>query len=196
MVTKRGFPVKYSDETREKAVTLYMACGSELQVSELMSIPRETIKEWRKTQWWRDEMRLQLAERDFKMQQNFGVVIEEAADIVRDRLKNGDVVVDNKGNERRRPVGARDAALIAAIFHDKRRDARNQEVKLEETQTTQQILMDLASTFGQFVKKPKTIEGEVVDAEFTELQKELQAGGSDGKQGTQSTTSEANPSTA
>lgn len=189
-----GFPQKYSEDVRDKAVTLYMACGNEKQVGEMLSVPRETIKEWRKTQWWRDAMKLQLAERDFRMQQNFSTVIEEAAEIVRDRLTNGDVVLDKHGNEKRKPVAARDAALIAAIFHDKRRDARNQDVQLETAQTTNQIMQDLADKFSKLIKKPKTIEGEVIDAECTGLQKELQAGSSVGEQGTESTTSETSAS--
>ena len=43
---------KYDDEIRRKAVLEYSLCGSLAKVSEATGVPRKTLSDWFRSEWW------------------------------------------------------------------------------------------------------------------------------------------------
>jgi hypothetical protein len=64
----------------------------------------------------------------------FTRIIHKATDELLDRLNNGDAVLID-GEVRRKPVSARDLALISGIAHDKRALIRRQKLSLQRENT-------------------------------------------------------------
>ena len=74
-------------------------------------------------------------------------IIEQAFDVVKDRLANGETVfVGKDAQERKKPVTARDATWIGAVSFDKRQIMRNQPTAITSNSTTE-TLRKLAEEF-------------------------------------------------
>ena len=43
---------KYNDEIRREAVLKYAECGSLAEVSEAIGVPRKTLSDWKRSDWW------------------------------------------------------------------------------------------------------------------------------------------------
>ena len=54
---------RYSDEDRRKAVQEYLVCGSLAMVGEATGIPRKTLSDWFRSEWW-DQLTAELRQED------------------------------------------------------------------------------------------------------------------------------------
>jgi transposase-like protein len=163
----------YPEEKRIEAVALYAATGNFQRVEELSGVPVQSLKNWRKQEWFRELLREIREENNEKIDAKFTEIIEGALEQLGDRIANGDWVVTARGQLVRKPVNAKDLSLVGAINIDKRQLLRGEATSRSETigdkSTEKQVnrLEKLAETFenlARFGRKPKTIEGEVVDA--------------------------------
>ncbi len=143
----------FEDAVKIKAVTIWVATGSVEQACELAEIPISTFRKWKREPWFQlivDEVQV---ERNGALDTAFSDACKLAMEQLMDRLKNGDSYVNTKGIVVRRPVAARDLAIIAAVNIDKRkiiRDAARREEEKEEL--------------------PKQVESKIVD-KLEELRK-------------------------
>ncbi len=121
--TRPGSQYSHADIIR--AATSYLVHGSIQKVATEIGIPRRTISGWKNSDWW-----VQLsAEISHGKEPEFLAAFKENARLalrcVKDRLENGDtkLVKGKEGDyvERKVPVGARDAMIIAGISYDKLR---------------------------------------------------------------------------
>lgn len=169
---KQAFPIEerqagsISNEKRYEIAKTLMATGNNRLTSELHGINYSTLMEWKKKDWWKElwdqiktEQRLEL---NSKLTGLAGLTI----DILKDRLENGDWVLNNKTGEIvRKPIGVRDAnvAMNNLLTHIQKTDELDQ--KADQVAGTDDILKQLAREFGNFAKKKQ----QAIDVEFKEV---------------------------
>jgi hypothetical protein len=98
-------------------------------VSELTRIPERTLNDWSMQPWFGTMLAELRAERASELDGTYTRIIDEATGPLLDRLKNGDPYTVG-GEVKRKPVSARDLALIAAITYDKRALARHEPTQI------------------------------------------------------------------
>jgi transposase-like protein len=166
----------YPEEKRIEAVALYAATGSFERVSDLSGVPVGTLKSWRKAEWFQELLREIRQENNEKIDSKFTDIIEGALEQLEDRIVNGDWVQTSKGELLRKPVGAKDLSLVAAINVDKRQLLRGEATSRTESvgkSDEKQIgrLEKLAETFenlAKFGRQPRTLETNVETVEVIE----------------------------
>lgn len=167
----------YPEDKYIEAATLFACTGSVPRVSELTNIPAGTISKWIKEQRFKDLLKEIRSENNEKIDAKFTEIIEKSADLILDRLENGDFRWDTRsGKTVRVPVGAKDLSLVTAINIDKR-----QLIRGEPTSRTEQIsepdrLDKLAKQFESIANKFKNapVLTPVIDVEFKEIEGEQQ----------------------
>jgi hypothetical protein len=115
----------YTDQQRREAAVQYLLLGNLTAVAKVTSVPASTLADWARSSWWNTLVVELRAEKGAELDGAFTRIIHEATEHLLDRLKNGDPYVVS-GEVRRKPVSARDLALVAAITYDKRALARNE----------------------------------------------------------------------
>src|SRR5437762_2423370 len=115
----------YSDQQRREAVTCYLLHGNWRRVSELTHIPQRTLNDWSIQPWFATMLAELRAEKDSELAGSYTRIIDVAVEQLLDRLSNGDPYIVG-GEVKRKPVSARDLALVAAITYDKRALARSE----------------------------------------------------------------------
>jgi hypothetical protein len=118
---------RYTDQQRREAILLFLLHGTWRKVAELARIPQRTLNDWALQPWFGTLLAEVRAEKGNELDGGFTRIIHEATEQLLDRLKNGDAVVIG-GKVHRKPISARDLALVTAITYDKRALARNQPV--------------------------------------------------------------------
>jgi hypothetical protein len=109
----------YTDEQRREAVAQYVVLGNWRKVAEATGIPQRTLGDWSKQPWFHTLFAEVRAEKGAELDGQLTRIIHKATDQLIDRLENGDPVLIS-GEIRRKPVSARDLAMVAAIVYDKR----------------------------------------------------------------------------
>jgi len=181
---RRGRPPKpksnpkwFSQEAKVDACTLYAVYGDVEQVSKLTDVPPATIRTWKNESWWSDITKQVYVESNEGLTAKISHTLDKTLDLLKDRLENGEEVWDSRSQQLvRKPV---DAKLLASVFQSlatQRRLGRNEPTSIKSSIATDDRLKQLSDAFERFTKV-KTIEHEEPeDAEFSELQEELQAG--------------------
>lgn len=163
----------WSDSQKLEAVKTYLILGSPTETARLLKIPEETIRRWRKTEWWKD-IELDLKTQDeLQLGDRLKKIVQRTLDVTEDRLANGDFVYDQKtGEMRRKPVSLKDAHKVGLDMMQKRDDllTRNQSQASEEVIANK--LITLAEKFAQLANNKldnnRTVD--VTDVEIKESQ--------------------------
>ena len=153
----------YDEGTRTKAVILYRLLGSLAMVSAQMGLAYDTLKLWKRSEWWTDkEEEIRRASRS-ELSGNLRKIVDKAILAVEDRLEHGDYFYDQKTGEiKRKPVGAHVANAILGGSFDRAmalEKLMNSEAKTVDTEAIQDRLLKLAEDFERFARS-KTIQGE------------------------------------
>lgn len=165
MGMKRGI---YPESKRIEVVTLYTVTGNLKRVSELSKVPEDTIRQWRKQEWFQSLMTEIREENNEKIDAKFTEIVEKTQELVLDRLVNGDFAIHPKTGEMiRKPVNIRDLSIVSAITVDKRQLLRGLPTsRTEQVGTQADKLTKLAESFMQLAnkaKQPRVIEAEVIE---------------------------------
>lgn len=169
----------WTEKDKDRAVAVYKATGGPYKTAEITGIPYRTIYEWMKQEWWREKCISLKAEDSAVLEDASTNLAKKALTIVEERLENGDFVVTKDGTLIRKPVGARDAQVIAAINIDKRRQFQ-EEPQREQQLGTNERLLKLVEQFVRLTSEKKVgalIEArrvEATDAEFVDELPEAQ----------------------
>jgi len=111
--------VHWSDKQKLEAVTLYLMVGRWAVVSDATKVPVDTLKKWKQADWWKDyEKEIKAASR-IEVSGKLQKIIHKASDVVLDRLQEGDIYLDQQGNVKRKPIGAKVASEILNRSIDK-----------------------------------------------------------------------------
>ncbi len=122
----------YTNEQRRDAVAHFVVLGNWRRVSEATGLPERTLNDWAKQPWYGTLLAEVRAVKGAELDGQFTRIIEEATGQLLDRLKHGDTVLVG-GEVVRRPVNAKDLALVAAITFDKRQLSRSQPTRIADS---------------------------------------------------------------
>lgn len=175
-----AFRRHYSDSQKIEAVTTFLMTGSLKMVSSMLKINYNTLKLWRKSQWWKDvELDLR-TQQDLQLSKRLQNIVTKSLDVIEDRMENGDFVYDQKtGQMKRRPVNMRDAHRVMMDVQE-RSDVLIERHMQEDSVTTDKIeatLNKLAEQFAQIAsqvtaKKPVEVTDVIFGDEHDDDEKE------------------------
>ncbi len=129
-------PAPKSLKIRLQAAMAYLACGFDsVKAASLLgnTVASRTIREWTETDWWPDA----IAQAKPLLQLNLDAALTEiihlAVDKSKTRLIEGDPYVKKDQTLGYKPVTAKDATMVAAIYSDKRALIRGEPTRRTET---------------------------------------------------------------
>lgn len=146
---------KYGVQERVGAVVAFMVHGSIRRTAEAVNLPASTLRDWKNQQWWTDLCAEVRAEKESEFQAGFSRIVQAAIGAIEDRLQHGDVrLVKGKDGyeERRVPISAKDATVIAGISYDKLRLSLNLPTSITSNQKS---LTELSEEFTNIAKNYK-----------------------------------------
>ena len=161
-------PDPHPVEKRHEVVKIISQTGNMRVASEMSGIPYETIRSWKKTDWWPQLVEEYKQEQRQELASRLGKITSTALEIMEDRLVNGEYILNNKTGEiQRKPVGLRDANQAA-------NNLMTQRIKLEELnekvssreETISEVLKQLAVEFTKINKKAQ--KKDATDVPFVE----------------------------
>ena len=165
----------YSDSQKIEAVTTYLMLGSLPLVASMLKINVNTLKLWKKSEWWKEvEADLRIQE-DLQLSKRMQGIINRTLDVVEDRLENGDFIYDQKTGElRRKPVLLKDAHKVGMDIADRRDVLINRHVANESVTTdkVEDTLNKLAAEFARIASKVNNGPVEVTDVIFADENKD------------------------
>lgn len=151
---------KWSPEKRIDVVTKTLALGNMRLVSELTGVSYQLIREWKQQPWWQeivDEIR---SSRNSQVETKLSRLVDKSLETVADRLDNGNLVMDKRGDFIRKPLSALEANKIANdMLNQETLVQKRQMAETEGQQTSSMadIIRDLAKQFAMFNTK-RTVE--------------------------------------
>lgn len=165
----------FSDRVKLKAVKMWLACGNLVEVSSRLNIPYPTVKTWRyQTDWWDVYVRELTSENNQKKDAKLETLLETSYNILDDRLKNGDIILDSRTGELINvPMKGKDVATVARSLHQQQQDIREAPAQAAARQATNEMLVDLAKQFAQIAKGGKGNKEKVIDGEAFEVMEEV-----------------------
>jgi hypothetical protein len=171
---KAGRRDHYTDKEKLNAVCVFAVAGNSRRVAEITKIPEATIRTWKATEWWNDAMSRIITEQDEELNSKLTILVNKAVDEVNDRLENGNYVYNPKLDKLiRKPVDAKELAIVTAISIDKRQLLRGQPTSRIERISQDERLLKLSEQFRNFSKaKEITQEPEVIENTLEEFYEE------------------------
>jgi len=130
----------------------FMVHGSLTKTSKACGIPLTTLFDWKQSEWWPELSEQIRSEKESEFQPGLSRIITSAIREIEDRLEHGDVrlVKTKPGHEQKRvPISAKDATMVAAISYDKLRLSLNLPTSIT---TTQKNLAELSEEFRNIAK--------------------------------------------
>lgn len=130
-----------------------MATGSQTLTSAMTKVPQETIRVWRKQDWWTERMKELQADNTLELDHRLTKVMDKALDAVVDRIENGEYMYDPRTGEIRRvPAKLRDLQKVAVDSIDKKLllTKANKDKQEAKQQITADHLVMLAREFAKF----------------------------------------------
>jgi len=154
---------KYSDVDRRNAIGVFIVHGNYQATSNVTGIPRVTIQDWSKKEWWLNALSEVRREKQDELDAQVTNSINKAIKSVDDRLEQGDAYIHTKtGDIAYKPVSCRDSATVLGILYDKRQIMRLLPTTITQTGNDSKLLK-LQEKFEQLVSsKTKEIEGSIV----------------------------------
>jgi len=145
--------------------------GSLKIVAGTLKIPHDTLKLWKKSEWWKEvEADLRIQE-DLQLSKRLQNIVNRSFDVVEDRLANGDFIYDQKtGQMRRKPVSMKDAHKVSMDVAERRDELINRHIANESitTDKIESTLANLAKEFARIASKVNNGPVEVTDVLFGE----------------------------
>jgi hypothetical protein len=160
---------KYTWEDKLLVASKFQQLGNARLVSELTGVPYQTILDWRKTEWWIELMDELKQIKRSKTGAKLAEIIEVGTDLIMDRLKHGDIVLNNKTGElQRKQVSLRDAAQAVNNLITRQIQMEELAEKLvHRKESIQETLKLLSKEFAKFSKEQAKAQAQ--DVPFKEI---------------------------
>lgn len=137
--------VKRGMEDKLRAAFAYIITGNSVDASKLCNVPDRTIREWAESTWWSELVAEAKTAKNVELDAMYTRIMAKAIGQVEERIDNGDVVIDKNGNQVRKSVNAKDLAIIASIFQDKRAIVRGEPTSISRRINERERLKQIAS---------------------------------------------------
>ena len=155
------------EEKRRDIIKTMLQTGNARAAAELHGVSVHTLRAWKDSKWWPELYAKVKAEHREELAGKLTSLADVALDIMRDRLENGDWILNNKtGEVLRKPVGLRDAnqAMNNLMIQANKVDERNEQGAGPD-ESMADVFKQLAHEFAKFAKKKK----DIIDVEFKEV---------------------------
>ena len=156
---------KYSNEQRIEAVVNYMVQGTLAGASKACGIPLTTLYDWKQTEWWESLAEEVRSQKEEEHHAGFSRIIEAALKRVEYALEHGEskLVKTKDGYEERRvPVGAKDALIMAGISYDKKRLSENLPTSITQSDGAKSIQTKLEELSERMQEQERTEKAKLV----------------------------------
>ena len=156
---------KYTPSDKIAAVCAYMVTGNARKASLYCGVPKDTIGQWRKKDWWEALTHQVKKEKNDEMEAMITGFLHQGLEEVIERMHTGDTFYDTKtGNTYTMPVKLKELTTSLSMLFDKRQLLRGDPTRRVEQVSTDQRLSKLGKEFEKF-SKAQTIDAEVVEDE-------------------------------
>ena len=167
---------RYSDEKKLEVVTIYLSTQSRQETSNISGVPLQTINSWMKSKWWDSACsKVRTLDKSKKLAK-ISRIVNQALDMVADRIENGDYLYDQKtGEVRRMPMSAKNAISASSAMIDRFLLLNKSFEDIQDKKDTNEKLNQLADAFTKFAQGKKPDFGaqqEPIDAEFSTVTEE------------------------
>lgn len=149
----KRYKVKHwTKEQKLQAVSTWLMLGNMAETALVTSIPIQTLKSWKTTDWFKEYV-LQLQAEDVQqMTSKMKKVIDKALKAVEDRIDLGDAQFDQKtGGIVRIPIKAQVALKITTDLMARQDKLNSSPIKEEVEKTVDDRLLKLKEQFSMFV---------------------------------------------
>lgn len=177
--TKVGDGNQWSDKKKMEALTTYIATGTLAMTSAITGIPIETMRVWKRSNWWKERLNELQDEDNIQLNVKLQKVLEKSITAVEDRLDNGEFMYDPRtGRTVRIPAKLRDVHKITTDLIDKKQMLLKAAKPANEQsgQLTTDHLAQIAQAFAQFAQgqkpPPEKVVNEIVEGEYIEILEE------------------------
>lgn len=136
---------KWTIEDKMRAAMAYLITGNALEAGKVCQIPDRTIRYWTTEAWWADFIGECRKAKNDELDAAFTSILDGVVGEIKDRVNNGDEVVQKDGSKVRRKISARDATLVAAVLVDKRAILRGEPTRISKSISEKDRLEKLAT---------------------------------------------------
>jgi transposase-like protein len=152
-----AFQKSWGDKQKLEAVNTYVVLGGNVsQTAVALQIPAETLRQWTKTQWWKDLYEEVKQEDNIVLSHKLQNIVARSLALVEDRLEKGDFFYDQKtGQVVRKEVSLRDAHEVMKSSFQMRESIEKPQVAEMEEGSISDKLTALAKQFEQFAVAQK-----------------------------------------
>ena len=181
---------KYSDEDRRRVAIEYHIHGTQTKAAEITGIPRRTISDWIKTDWFVEQSNALHVQTEKKILAKNQEIIDASQSQLLDRVENGDhklvktkkVIEHDDGSSevvedyelKRVPMPGRDLNITSGTVQDKRRTQLNLPTSISSSRNSQDHLkavmdnlLGAAKVYDE--KRVNSIKGECVEIRDEEI---------------------------
>jgi uncharacterized protein (DUF2384 family) len=176
-----GKPGWWPEKKKIEALTTFLATGSQAHTSAIIGVPEETVRLWRKSDWWAERTKEFKSDNSLVLDNKLAKIMDKALDAVVDRIENGEYIFDPRtGITTRVPPKLRDVQKVASDMIDKK--ALLEKITKGKEDTKQAITADhlvmLAREFAKFAnggREPAEAQDlkSVIEGEHEEIFEQL-----------------------
>ena len=142
----------WPEKKRIEVVTTYLALGKIPLVEAVTGVPRNTIRHWKLTDWWKEIEDAIRSDEDTEMDTKLTKIVNKSLDAVLDRVEHGYFMWDSKTQKIvRRPLYAKDTLKITTDLLTRRDLLREKPIRKTEQVAVEDRLAKLAAEFIKFV---------------------------------------------
>ncbi len=154
---------QYTDEQRREVIAVYAVSGNQTDVSKRLGIPRITVQNWVVSEWGQTLIKEIRQQNSDLMVAGYTNIVKAAIERTQEGLERGDYIgMDADGEPLYRPVGAKDAMVIAGIATDKRQILLHQPTSITATDGALVRISEQLAAYAKD-KREKVIESHTVD---------------------------------
>lgn len=161
---------KYDPDEIIRAITLWIALGNWNEVSKVTGIRANTMRVWKsRSPWWDRVYEFCAREKQQELDSELSSIIHSSAELLRDRILNGEPVKAKSGKYDRRPLKSMELAQIQRHAFEQRSRIRGDVVVSEHKDDAIKQLQRVADTFkeigGEVYKASKAVNARTIDGE-------------------------------
>lgn len=170
---RRDAEGNWTYDTKLTACELILNTQNHRLTAELTEVPLETIRDWKKQEWWPQLVEEVQKMRRAELNTRLSKIVDSALTKIEDRLEHGDFVLNNKTGEIiRKPVSLKDANAVAKDILGQQISMNRVESEVKVETDAKELLKNLANEFAKLNRKLKAnnasdiafIEKETIDA--------------------------------
>lgn len=167
----------YSDEKKIEVVAIYLSTQSRQETANVSGVPLQTVNSWIKSKWWDTACtKVRTLDKSKKLSK-ISRIVNQALDLVADRIENGDYIYDQRSGEVKRvPMSSKNAITASSTMIDRFLLLNKSFEDVDERKDTHEKLNQLADAFTKFAqgKKPDftNTTQEPIEGSFEEVVEE------------------------